>query len=274
MSLFIRFAGIVNNFFQFGGPAGPGINNNSGVLEAKNSANNALAVFRGATPSGDDDFATKAYVDEAFKPLIVTAQANAVSALITNTSTEHYIVVSTPGTSAAAAYLAGCVLWDDGSGTGNVAILGPTDGVSIVVTTALSGGTFTFNANTQYVWDGYVWSSLAPSIAGVINCVDFTIGTSAAQSSTTVIPAGAVILSAKVKVTTPYSPTTTIAIGQTGTTGLLQATTDNFPTLAGEYHADQRTAWGATPYAVLVTVGNSPGAGAGVVTVVYSSATA
>ena len=98
MSLYSRIAGVINSFFQFGGPAGPGINANGAALETKNAANNAFAVHRGATPVNDNDLTTKAYVDTIARPFIVTAQSNAASALIANSVTEHYIVVSAAGT--------------------------------------------------------------------------------------------------------------------------------------------------------------------------------
>jgi len=271
MGLFARMAGVIGNFFQLGGPSGPGFNNNLGALEARNAANNAYAIMRGATPSGDNDLTTKAYVDEIARPFIVTAQANAVSALISNTATEHYIVVSAPGTGAAAAYVAGAILWDDGSGTGNVAILGPTSGQPIFCTAALTGGTFTFNADNEYIWTGSTWANIAPSVAGVVSCIDFAIGTGASQSSVTSIPANAIVLRCDVTVTTPYSAGATISVGQTGTTVLLQATADNVPQTADEYMAEQRTAWGVAPLPVLVTVGGSPASGAGTCTVMYSS---
>jgi hypothetical protein len=269
MSLFSRLAGVVNAFFQIGGPAGPGINANGAALETKNAANTAYAVHRGATPVADNDFTTKAYVDTIARPFIVTAQSNAASVLITNTSTEHYIVVSAAGTGAAAAYVSGAILWDDGSGTGNVTILGPTTGQPIFVTTALTGGTFVFSANNEYVWTGSTWSNVAPSVAGVVYCVDFALALTTA-SSVTSIPANAVILRSEVKVTTAYSAGATISVGQTGTAALLQATGDNVPQTIDEYIADQRTAWGASPSQVLATVAGAPTLGAATVTVMYT----
>jgi hypothetical protein len=271
MGLIARINSFVNSFVQIGGPSGPGFNANSGALEAKNAANNAFAIVRGANPSGDNDLTTKKYVDEIAKPYIVTAQANAVTALIANSGVEHYIVVSAPGTGAAAAYTSGTILWDDGSGTGNVDILGPTDGLIIITTVALTGGTFTFNSNTQYVWTGSTWQSLQASVAGAVYCINFILGTSVSQSSVTSIPANAIVLRCDLNVTTPYSAGTTIAIGQTGTTSLLQATTDNVPTVADTYEAEQVTAWGSSALAVLATIGGSPSAGVATVTVLYSS---
>jgi hypothetical protein len=274
MSLFSKLSGVINSFFQLGGPAGPGLNNvSTTVISATTSAGGTnYANVRGATPLVDADFTTKAYVDEAFKPLIVTAQSNAASALIANTSTEHYIVVSTAGSGAAAAYIAGAVLWDDGSNTGNVSIISPVAGGSIIVTTSLTGGTFTFTANQEYVWTGSAWSNISPSVSGAIYVIDFVIGTSASQSSTTYIPANAVVLRTDVTITTPYSGGATISVGQTGSTTLLMGTGDNVAQTVDDYQSAARVSWGSTQYQVLVSVAGSPGAGAGVVTVQYVSA--
>ncbi len=101
--------------------------------------------------------------------------------------------------------------------------------------------------------------------------IRIAIGTGASQSSVTSIPSGAYVLDCMLQVDTPYSPGTTIAIGQTGTPALLQATTDNSPTVAGAYEAPQNTAWGGAPLPVLVTIAGAPGAGAGSVVVQYTT---
>jgi hypothetical protein len=68
MGLFARLAGSMSAFFQFGGPAAPGINHNGVALEVRDSTNSVFAVLRGASPSAANDFATKAYVDAATPP--------------------------------------------------------------------------------------------------------------------------------------------------------------------------------------------------------------
>jgi hypothetical protein len=269
MSFFSRIAGTLSSFFQIGGPGSPGLNSNGAVLETKNSGNSAYAIHRGATPVGDNDFTTKAYVDQIARPFIVTAQSNAATALIANSATEHYIVVSAAGTGAAAAYVAGAILWDDGSGSGNVTVIGPTVGQPIFVTAALTGGTFVFSANNEYIWTGTTWSNVAPSVAGVVYCIDFALALATA-SSVTSIPANAIILRSEIKITTAYSAGATIAVGQTGTTGLLQSTGDNYPQVINEYDAPQRTGWGSSSLPVLATVAGSPTVGAASVTVQYT----
>ena len=270
MGLFSRLAGVVNSFFQLGGPGGPGFNANSGVLEAKNSGNTAFAIMRGATPVGDNDLATKAYVDSIFKPIPVSLQFNGNNALPANSGTEQYYVVTTTGVNAAI----GQVLWDDGTGVGTVTVLAAKTGNEIVTTANFSGGTINLTTNQNYVWSGSAWVNISPNVTGAEYCVDLPITTAAAQSSATLIPANAIVLRSSLQVTTPYSAGTTISVGQTGSTSLLQATGDSTPTIANTYDAPQRTAWGASALALLVTIAGAPSAGAGLATVTYTVPTA
>ena len=63
MSLLSNIQGIFASFFQVGGNTGPGLNANSGALEARNAANSAYANARGADPIVADDLVTKRYGD-------------------------------------------------------------------------------------------------------------------------------------------------------------------------------------------------------------------
>jgi len=74
MSFFSRIAGAVATFFQFGGPSGPGINDNAGVLEAKDSTNAVFAIMRGADPVNPNDFVTLEYF-QAHPPSVNVPQA-------------------------------------------------------------------------------------------------------------------------------------------------------------------------------------------------------
>lgn len=265
MGLFSRIAGVVNSFFQVGGPAGPGWNSNSGALEGRNAANSTFAVVRGATPLGDNDLVTKAYADELSKPYPVSLQFNGNSALPANTGTEQYYVVTTTGANATI----GQILWDDGSGVGTVAVIPAKTGNEIVTTANFTGGTISLVTNQNYVWSGTAWVNVALNVTGAVYTIDFAITTGASQSSATSIPASAVIFECDVNITTPYSGGATISVGQTGSASLFQATADNTPQTNDLYQSMQRTAsFGALP--VLVTVAGAPGAGAGTVTVRYA----
>lgn len=60
--VFKKLAGTVLSYFKLG-VAGPRLKNNSGSVEARNNADSAFAVVRGATPVGNDDLVTKSYGD-------------------------------------------------------------------------------------------------------------------------------------------------------------------------------------------------------------------
>jgi hypothetical protein len=257
--VFSKLLGTITSFFQVGGTGGPGINANGAALESKNSANSAFAVHRGATPAGDNDFATKAYVDKmASKPIPASVQFNGNSALPSNSGTEQWYVVTTSGANATI----GQLLWDDGSGAGNVAVIAAATGNTIVTTAAFSGGTISLAANQMYVWTGSAWLDIAPSVSGATYMIRFAIGTAASVSSATQIPANAIIYDARLDVSVAYSAGATISLGIAGTVALFMATTDNTPQVAGLYQVMQDTSVGSSAAALLATVAGAPAAGA------------
>jgi hypothetical protein len=266
MSLFSRISGVVNSFFQIGGPAGPGINDNAGALEAKNSSNSSFVTMSVGTPTLDAHAATKAYVDTIFKPIVVTLQFNGSSSLPSNSAVEQYYVVTTTGSNATI----GQLLWDDGSNSGTVTVLPAKLGNEIVTGASFTGGTITLSTNSNYIWSGSAWINPAPNITGAIYCIDMAITTGASQSSATSIPANAIILRSDVNVEVAFSNGATIAVGQTGTTNLLQGTADSTPQTVDLYDALQRTNWGNSALPVLVTITGSPSVGSGHVTVSYT----
>lgn len=267
MSVWQKIRGTAETLWQIG-LGGPNLKNNAGVVEARNSGDSAFAVVRGAIPVGDNDLVTKAYADQLASRYIVTAQISGASALPSNTSTEHFIVVTTSGGTATI----GQLIWDDGSNTGTAQLVSALAGNMIAVTTALSGGTITLSADTLYIWDSgsTTWVSVAGvSLSGAIREIRYTLNNAASQSSATVIPANAIIVEAMLDITTPYSGGATISVGQTGTTALLMATTDNLATVNGVYATPQDTSWGGSALAVLTTVAGAPAAGAGKCIVKY-----
>jgi hypothetical protein len=58
VGLFARLAGTMASFFQVGGPSGPGLEDNSGVLEARAPGPGALVNVRGADAVLPHDFVT------------------------------------------------------------------------------------------------------------------------------------------------------------------------------------------------------------------------
>jgi len=62
MSFRSKLIGTIEGIFQLG-LGGPNLKNSSGVIEARNAGDTAYAIVRGLTPVGNDDLATKNYVD-------------------------------------------------------------------------------------------------------------------------------------------------------------------------------------------------------------------
>ena len=62
--MFSKIRGTVETLFQLG-LGGPQLKNNTGVFEARNSADAAFVIVRGDTPVGVNDLTTKQYVDGA-----------------------------------------------------------------------------------------------------------------------------------------------------------------------------------------------------------------
>jgi hypothetical protein len=264
MGLFSRLAGTVATFFQIGGPDGPGFNDNAGVLEGKDPTNTVFAIVRGATPVNPNDLVTKAYDDTAFKPIIVSAQASGATALPANSAAEHFIVITTTGVNAAI----GDLLWDNGTGVGTVAVIAAPTGGEIMPIANFTGGTISFTAFQNYVWNGTAWVSLSSTTPGVVQAIIFTVGTGATTDSVTSIPVGATIMRATLNVTTAYTAGTTIEIGSTAAAALLMGTGDNFPSTVDAYDAPQITPWNVASV-VQVTIAGTPSAGASTVMVEY-----
>jgi len=158
MSLWLKIRGTIETTFQIG-LNGPQWNNNSGNLEARNSGNSAFTIVRGASPVGDNDLTNKQYVDTITTRTVVAVQFNGNNALPTNSATEQFYVVTTSGSTANI----GTLIWDDGSGSGNATILAAAPR-SIITTVALTGGTISFAADSQYFWDtgSSSWINIQP----------------------------------------------------------------------------------------------------------------
>ena len=269
MGFFSKINGVIQDFFQLGGPAGPALKNVAGAIEARNAADAAYAILRGATPVGNNDLTTKAYVDVLNKPVVVTLQHDGTLALPANSGTHRWYVVTTGGGFAAI----GDLLWDDGQGVGIVTLVASTEGRTIFTSVAFTGGAISLTANSFYIWDDTSMSWLpdqANAFSGAVRVIRYpVINAPATQDSTAELPVGAVVLRALVNVTTPFSGGSTISVGQDGFLTEFQGTTDNRPTVVNQYEVPQDT---DAPVAGVVrtTIGGAPAAGAAQVVIEYS----
>jgi hypothetical protein len=111
------------------------------------------------------------------------------------------------------------------------------------------------------------WVMLSAASTGLVQEIRFPVGL-VTVASTTSLPAGTHVFTAQLDVTAPYPTTASIQIGQTGALSEFQAASDNFPTTANLYSAEQDTITTA-PNPVLVTVTGAPTAGAATCIVRY-----
>lgn len=269
MGFFAKISGVIQNFFQLGGPAGPGLKRSGAAIEARNAADSAYAVFRVATPVGDNDAVTKAYADTLNKPVVVTLQWDGTVALPANSGTERWYVVTTSGGFATI----GDLLWDDGQGVGTVALVTAAEGRTIFTSVAFSGGAISLAANSFYIWDitSSSWlADAAVNFSGAVRTIKYSIANSpASQDSTATLPTGAVVLRAMIDVTTPFSGGATISVGQVGFLTAFIGTADNYPTVVDQYEVPQDTA-APVVGVIRTTIGGAPAAGAGFVVVEYA----
>lgn len=273
-NLLEKITGTISSFFQIG-VGGPRVKNNGGLIEARNAADSGFVIVRGATPVATNDLTTKQYVDTISKPFLCSAQFNGSSSLPNNSSVEKYIIVTTTGVNASI----GQVLWDNGLNDGNtVTVLGPTNGMCVAIQAALSGGTITFQTDSIYIWDNpsTTWIKIGDigSVTGAIRLIRYAITNAATQDSTSTIPTTAFIVKSRLQLTTPYSGGATISVGQPGATTAFMLTTDNDPVgyaANDAFEVPQDTAAVSPANVVRTTVGGSPAAGAGIVSVWYSS---
>lgn len=268
MSVWSKLRGTIETIFSIG-LGGPNLKNNVGIVEVRNAADSGFAIVRGAMPAGNNDLVTKAYADQLATRYIITAQFNGSSSLPVNSGTEHFIAVTSSGPNATI----GQLLWDDGSSTGTVQVVSAASGNLILTTQAFTGGTVTFLADSLYMWDTSAtsWVNAGGSaITGAVREIRLPITNASSQSSSTTIPANAVICDVALDISTPYSAGATITVGQSGSASLLMATTDSLATVAGMYKVNQDTSWGSSALALLVTIAGTPAAGAGFAIVHYS----
>lgn len=272
-NLYTKLRGIIGSILQLDVVNdGPNLKNNAGVLEIRNAADSDFEKIRGAAPTGDNDLATKLYVDSSERAMIISRQADTSVSLPNNTAARGFVVVTTAGSGAAI----GDVLFDDGTSTGTMTILAAQEGRTLAVTDALTGGSITFDADSVYIWDddGSTWIKIGDvgSVTGGIRAVKFSIGT-ANVDSVTALTASDRVLEVRLTVTTPYPSGATIDIGSTTTADLYMDQTDNNPQKGGAPNTfkvtDQDVAADAS--VIRATVGGSPGSGAAEVIVLYTN---
>jgi len=218
---------------------GPLLRNVSGVIEARNSADSAYAIVRGATAVGNSDLAPKAYVDTAIDTDVAAALTDPTFNDSTDPTKEAHLVLSGITTATDRA-----ITVPDK----DITLAGTAD-----ITTAVAAALLS-NVEARLV-------SLAYTDTG-----DNNIGAAVPDAATC-----AIVL---VQVTTTFDGTTPVLkIGDSGDDDRFALTTDSDLTTAGLYQkATIYTFSGATQLVANLAIGGSPSQGACDIIVLFARA--
>lgn len=237
-------------------------------LSVRNASDSAYAPVRVGTPTLPEHAATRAYVDSIEGDRIVTG-AQDLSALPNNSATKQYKV----GFPSAGNPPNGTLTYDNGENDGNpVTILAAKTGRSIVTQAGFVAGTFSFDAFSQYLWDGATWVKTGDigSVTNAEKTIEIPLGNTATVDSTEAIPAGAVVSKAIATFTTAYPAGVTLQIGIAGDLDKFMGADQNDPQEVGMNTVEQRTI--QAPSSVFrITLAGAPLTGVGVAMVTYSS---
>jgi hypothetical protein len=142
------------------GKRGPRLKNSSGVIEHRNQADDGYVIVRGGHPVNDNDLVTKFYL-ETRADVRVTGQIDGGSPPAAGTPGRVFIC-----TTAGGVYTLGYLYRDDGAQWVEIV---PAEGLTVVVTDDLSGGTEEYTGDHAYLWDEDTtsWIDLGPSVSAV-----------------------------------------------------------------------------------------------------------
>jgi hypothetical protein len=256
------------------GKGGPRLKNNTGVLEARNSADNALAIMAAAEPTAASHVATKAYVDRLASVFVKAQMINDVARLPDDSgvfvpSEGDIAIVTTVGAT-----------WDtlkrlvkyDGAAWQYLFTAGEPEGLRMSVTDAISGGTDTYLGDHVYMWDadGSVWVDVGPALASTNVQYGYTANLAFGTASPLAVRANAVgrAVRVKVQVTTPFDGTNpTLQVGDAGDTDRLMATTEVNLKAVGIYVAECYYDYTVATNIIATYAADSSTAGAATVTV-------
>jgi len=189
------------------------LKNDSGALSARNNIDGDYVVVRGADPINDNDLVTKKYLKTRANVQITDQINGGAPPVVVNGAV--YIVTTTGG---------GYTLKQLYYGTGGVwESITLVEGLEVVVTDALTGGTDEYLADHIYVWDadGTTWVMVGPAIADTKLVKNERVTVTTASAGTvnvgSAIPISAEAATIKINVTQAFNGTApTLKIGDAG----------------------------------------------------------
>jgi len=260
---------------------GPILRNASGVIEARNAADSAYAIVRGATAVGNSDLAPKAYVDTAIDTDITAALKDTTFQDSTDptkeatldlsgitTATERTIVV--PDTDITLCDAVDPVFNDgvDQTKQANLVLSGITTGNNRALTIPDKDITIAGTADITTA----VAAALLSNVE--VRTVQLAYTDTGDNNIAAAVPDGAICAVVLVQVTTTFDGTTPVLkVGDSGDDDRFMLTTDSDLGTAGLYQkATIYTFSGATQLVANLTIGGSPSQGACDIVVLFARA--
>jgi hypothetical protein len=252
------------------GKGGARVKNSSGVVEARNNADNAYAKIRADHPTGMNDVVTLQYL-KTKGDVVVTGQIDGGAPPAAGTPGRVYVCTTTGG-----GYTVNHLYFDNGASWDDV---GPAEGQSMAVTDALSGGAVTFLADHAYLWDtdGTVWVDLGPSAGSaskhlVQRTVDI-IHTSGAVNVGAEVSANGRVLTISINVTQAFNGTApTLTVGDAGDADRFATVDESNLKEAGLYRLDVSHLYSVLTQVTATVVPDGSSAGAANITLTYAEA--
>jgi len=251
------------------GKGGARIKDNAGVIEARNAADDSYAVLRAANPVAANDVVTKDYL-ETRASVYVSSQIDG-SVPTAAGAAGVFALVTTAGNG----FALGEIYRSDGSSWVSVPV---TEGMTISVTDALTGGTDEYLADHRYLWDedGSTWIDVWPaaSVSAVVktNRATLAFDTSSPLNIGGQVPANSIVTKVTVNVTTAFDGTTesTLEVGESGDTGSIASTDEVDLATVGVYVIDAYKLYAAQTQVIGTYVQDAATQGAASILMEYS----
>ena len=196
------------------------------AIEARNNVDDAYVKIRADHPVDANDVVTLRYL-QTKGAVIVLGQIDGGGSIPSASPAGRMFICTTTGTIYTVKYL----YYANGSSWEEVI---PSEGLSVAVTDALTGGTIEFEADHKYIWDadGSTWLNLGVYVplSESIQCktVDLVFGSSGSVNIGAALPANATVLRTSINVVQAFNGAApTVKIGDAGVTDNLMSTTGN-----------------------------------------------
>jgi hypothetical protein len=260
---------------------GANLKNNAGVLEARNNADSAMAIMRGADPVSATDFVTKQYLEAAGAIAVIgniydSGGSTPASTQFTGAGQEGAIAICNESVgSFTDTYLYRLDTWNTDVATSTWTEIVPSEGNSMAITDTTSGGSPTYTAEHMYIYDadGGTWVDVGSAYTADAITKSFRAALVFGTSSPLAIgtpAANSIVTQVMVDVTEAFDGTApTLNVGTAGTADLYMDETEIDLTTIGTYIVDIYKLDGGGTAAQAVYVPDSSAAGAATILFKY-----